>query len=85
MSQLKDPRELFKRFYNLEREVLDAKELQKELKEEFTASEYNSGGLESKYVGKIIKAAKAQAKQDDLKTKVKDPQELDQIISELGV
>lgn len=83
-EQLKDPAELFRRAYNLEREVLDAKELQKELKAEFMYDkELNTGGLEKKYTAKVIKAAKAKAKNDNLKQKAADLEELESIIEEL--
>lgn len=76
--------DLFKRMYNLEREVLDAKELQKELKDEFAFhKEFNPSGIDKKLVAKVMKAAKAKAGQDDLKGKASELQELDELITEL--
>jgi len=84
IEQLKNPADLFKRAYNLEREVLDAKELQKELKAEFAYDkDVNVGGLEKKYVAKVIKAAKSHAKQDNLKEKADELLEINEIINEL--
>lgn len=76
--------ELFKRTYNLEQEVIQAKELQKDLKDEFTYHrELNTSGLDKDVVKKVIRAAKAKASQDDLKTKAAELVEIDEIISEL--
>lgn len=76
--------ELFKRTYNLEQEVIQAKELQKDLKDEFTYhKELNTSGLNKDIVKKVIRAAKAKASQDDLKTKAAELVEIDEIISEL--
>lgn len=77
-------RELFNRTYNLEQEIVQAKELQKELKGEFEYhKELNSSGLEKEVVKKVQKAAVAKAKQDQLEKKANDLLELNEIISEL--
>ena len=77
-------RDLFSRTYNLEQEVVQAKELQKELKGEFEYhKENNTSGLEKEVVKKVMKAAVAKAKQDQLQQKANDLLELNQIISEL--
>lgn len=76
--------DLFRRTYNLEQEVIQAKELQKDLKDEFTYhKELNTSGLDKDVVKKVIRAAKAKASQDDLKTKAAELVEIDEIISEL--
>lgn len=77
-------RDLFNRTYNLEQEVVQAKELQKELKGEFEYhKEMNTSGLEKEIVKKVMKAAVAKAKQDQLEQKPNDLLELNEIISEL--
>ncbi len=77
-------RDLFNRTYNLEQEVVQAKELQKELKGEFEYhKEMNTSGLEKEIVKKVMKAAVAKAKQDQLEQKANDLLELNEIISEL--
>lgn len=76
----KDPKELFQRYYNLEREVLDAKEFQKELKTEYRQSEDNPNGLDKDEVNKIIKAAVSHAKNDNLKEKMGELQEIDSLV-----
>ncbi len=77
-------RDLFNRTYNLEQEVVQAKELQKELKGEFEYhKELNTSGLEKEIVKKVMKAAVAKAKQDQLEQKANDLLELNEIISEL--
>lgn len=76
---------LFQRTYNLEQEVIQAKELQKELKEEFEYhKEFNTGGLPKDQVKKVMFAAKSKAKQDNLKQKVEDLLEIDALIDELS-
>lgn len=83
-SEKQMKQDLFKRTYNLEQEVIQAKELQKELKGEFEFhKELNVNGLDKKLVAKIIKAAKAKASQDDLKAKSEELLEIDSIIDEL--
>ena len=77
-------RDLFNRTYNLEQEVVQAKELQKELKGEFEYhKELNTSGLEKEIVKKVMKAAVAKAKQDQLEQKANDLLELNELISEL--
>lgn len=77
-------RDLFNRTYNLEQEIVQAKELQKELKGEFEYhKEMNTSGLEKEIVKKVMKAAVAKAKQDQLEQKANDLLELNEIISEL--
>lgn len=76
----KDPKELFQRYYNLEREVLDAKEFQKELKTEYRQSEDNPKGLDKDEVNKIIKAVVSHAKNDNLKEKMGELQEIDSLV-----
>lgn len=75
---------LFARTYNLEQEVIEAKELQKELKAEFQYDkDVNTNGLPKDVVKKVMKAAVAKAKQNNLKEKAEELQELDSIIEEL--
>ena len=77
-------RDLFNRTYNLEQEIVQAKELQKELKGEFEYhKEMNTSGLEKEIVKKVMKAAVAKAKQDQLEQKANDLLELNELISEL--
>ena len=77
-------RDLFNRTYNLEQEIVQAKELQKELKGEFEYhKEMNTSGLEKDVVKKVMKAAVAKAKQDQLEQKANDLLELNELISEL--
>lgn len=77
-------RDLFNRTYNLEQEIVQAKELQKELKGEFEYhKELNTSGLEKEIVKKVMKAAVAKAKQDQLEQKANDLLELNELISEL--
>ena len=77
--------ELFKRTYNLEQEVIQAKELQKDLKDEFTYhKEFCVDGLKKEDVAKIMKAARAKVKQDDLKQKAEELLEIDSLIDEYG-
>ena len=62
---------LFDRAINVEREILALQEDLKELKSEFTYhQEHNTQGLDKEEVGKVMKAAKAAAKQDDLEAKI---------------
>lgn len=80
MTQLKDPKELYDRTYQLEQELLTLKEDLKELKGEFVYhKEYNPGGLEKDVVVKTMKAAKAKAAQDNLKEKIDELQEIEEI------
>lgn len=84
MSEKEMKQDLFKRTYNLEQEVIQAKELQKELKGEFSFDkEFNTNGLDKKLVAKVMKAAQAKAKQDDLKGKSDVLLEIEALIEEL--
>lgn len=77
-------KELFARTYNLEQEIVQAKELQKELKSEFTYHrELNTTGLEKEEVARVMKAAQAKAKQDNLKEKAEELLAVDALIEEL--
>lgn len=83
VSQQEMKIDLFKRTYNLEQEVIQAKELQKELKNEFEYhKEFNTNGLDKEDVKKIMRAAKAKASQDDLKAKSEELLEIDALIEE---
>ena len=85
MSQPKDPQALFNRTYQLEQELLTLKEDLAELKGEFVFhKEYNSGGLDKDTVKKVMKAAKARAKQDDIKKRIGELEELETIMEKLG-
>lgn len=71
---------LFDRAYQLEQEILTLTEDLKELKGEFVYhKEYNTQGYDKKEVEKIMKAAKAKVKQDDLKAKAEELNEIQQI------
>lgn len=84
MSEKEMKQALFTRFYNLEQEVIQAKELQKELKGEFTFDkEFNTNGLHKDVVKKVIKAAQAKAKQNKLKEMAEELLEIDSLIEEL--
>lgn len=64
-------KQLFDRAINVEREILALQEDLKELKGEFTYhQEHNTQGLDKEEVVKVMKAAKAAAKQDDLEAKI---------------
>ena len=78
-------KELFQRIFELECEVLDAQEIQKEVKADYTyCKDTNVNGLEKEDVAKIIKAAKAHAKQVNMKEKIEELSELDSIVEELS-
>lgn len=80
MTQLKDPKSLYDRTYQLEQELLTLKEGLKELKGEFVYhKEYNQGGLEKDVVVKTMKAARAKAAQDNLKEKIEELEEIEEI------
>lgn len=84
VSEKEMKKNLFQRTYNLEQEVIQAKELQKELKGEFTYdSEFNTNGLNKDVVKKVMQAAVAKAKQNNLKEKAEELIEIDQLIEEL--
>ena len=81
---MKDRKELFRRAYNLEQEIVQAQELLKDLKAEFAYDkEFNSDGLPKKDVAKVLKAAKAKAAQNNLKEKAEELLEVDALIEEL--
>lgn len=80
-----EKKELFERAFNLETEILEAQELLKELKGEFTYHEEdNPKGLHKDDVADVLKAAKAHAKQNDLKEKIEELQAIDTIIEEFS-
>jgi uncharacterized protein (UPF0335 family) len=77
---MKDKQNLYSRAYQLAQEIITLQEDLKELKGEFSYDkEYNSDGFDKKEVTKIIKAAVAKAKADDLKTKAEELNELQEI------
>ena len=77
---MKDKQNLYSRAYQLAQEIITLQEDLKELKGEFSyAKEYNTDGFDKKEVSKIIKAAVAKAKEDDLKTKADELNELQEI------
>lgn len=81
LLNLDKKRELFKRAYNLESEIVQAQELLAELKEEFSFNkEFNVQGLDKKEVAKILKASKSKAKQDNLKEKAEGLLEIDALV-----
>jgi len=64
---------LFDRAITIEREILSLQEDLKELKGEFTYhQDHNTQGLDKDEVAKVMKAAKAAAKQDDLEAKIEE-------------
>ena len=66
-------KELFDRALNVEREILALQQDLKELKSEFTYhQDHNTQGLDKEEVGKVMKAAKAAAKEDDLDAKIEE-------------
>ena len=66
-------KQLFDRAIAVEREILALQEDLKELKYEFTYhQEHNTQGLDKEEVTKVMKAAKAAAKQDDLEAKIEE-------------
>lgn len=77
---MKNKQSLFDRSYQLEQEILTLQEDLKELKSEFTYhKEFNSLGFDKEEVAKIQKAAKAKVKQDDLKKKAEELNEIQEI------
>lgn len=77
---MKDKQNLYSRAYQLAQEIITLQEDLKELKGEFSYDkEYNTDGFDKKEVTKIIKAAVAKAKADDLKTKAEELNELQEI------
>lgn len=64
---------LFDRAINVEREILALQEDLKELKSEFTYhQDHNTQGFDKEEVVKVMKAAKAAAKEDDLEAKIQE-------------
>ena len=85
MSEQQMKQELFKKAYGYETEIIDAQEFLKELKAEYTYdSDTNTDGLSKDVVAKTLKAAKAFAKQNNLKEKAEELMELDTLIEELS-
>jgi uncharacterized protein (UPF0335 family) len=79
-NQMKNKQNLYSRAYQLTQEIITLQEDLKELKGEFSYDkEYNTDGFDKKDVSKIIKAAVAKAKADDLKTKAEELNELQEI------
>ena len=77
---MKDKQNLYSRAYQLAQEIITLQEDLKELVTEFAYDkEYNTEGFDKKDVKKIIKAAVARAKEDDLKTKADELNELQEI------
>lgn len=77
-------KEYFDRNYALECEVLNNKEDQKYLRDEFLYhKDTNPEGLSKEELGKIGKASKAKAASDNLKEKSAELLEIDGIITEL--
>lgn len=77
---MKEKQSLYSRAYQLAQEIITLQEDLKGLVEEFAYhKEYNTEGYDKKEVKKIIKAAVAKAKEDDLKTKAEELNELQEI------
>lgn len=72
--------ELFQRTYNLESEINMLMEDLRELRSEFTYhAEHNASGLDKDEVKKIMKAAKAKVKMDNLREKADELNEIAEI------
>lgn len=77
---MKEKQNLWDRAYQLAQEAITNKEDVKELVGEFTYDkEYNTDGFDKVEVKNIVKAAQAQAKQDNLAEKVEELNKLQQI------
>jgi len=77
---MKERQALYSRAYQLAQEAITNKEDVKELAGEFTYDkEYNTDGFDKAEVKNIVKAAQAQAKQDNLAEKVEELNKLQQI------
>jgi len=64
---------LFDRAITVERDILALQEDLKELKGEFTYhQDHNTQGIDKDEVTKVMKAAKAAAKEDDLEAKIEE-------------
>lgn len=76
-------KQLFDRAINVERDILALQQDLKELKSEFTYhQDHNTQGLDKEEVGKVMKAAKAAAKEDDLDAKIEELQYINTFIGE---
>ena len=77
---MKELQSLYSRAYQLAQEIITLQEDLKELAGEFSYDkEYNSDGFDKKEVAKIVKAAVAKAKADDLQGKADVLKELQDI------
>ena len=77
---MKELQSLYSRTYQLAQEIITLQEDLKELAGEFTYDkEYNTDGFDKKEVAKIVKAAVAKAKADDLQGKAEVLKELQDI------
>lgn len=77
---MKERQSLYSRAYQLAQEAITNKEDVKELVGEFSYDkEYNTDGFDKTEVKNIVKAAQAQAKQDNLAEKVEELNKLQQI------
>ena len=77
---MKERQSIFDRSYQLEQEIFTLQEDLKELKGEYTYhKEYCVDGFDKEEVAKIMKAAKAKVKQDDLLAKAEELNEIQQI------
>ena len=77
---MKEKQDLYKRAYQLSQEIIMLQEDLKELAGEYTYhKEYNTDGYDKSEVKKIVKAAQAKAKSDDLKAKAEELEELQEI------
>jgi hypothetical protein len=77
---MKERQSLYSRAYQLAQEAITNKEDVKELVGEFSYDkEYNTDGFDKAEVKNIVKAAQAQAKQDNLAEKVEELNKLQQI------
>ena len=77
---MKELQSLYSRAYQLTQEIITLQEDLKELAGEFSYDkEYNNDGFDKKEVAKIIKAAVAKAKTDDLQGKAAVLKELQDI------
>lgn len=77
---MKERQSLYNRTYQLAQEIITLQEDLKELKGEFTYEEnYNNDGFDKKEVSDIMKAAKAKAKEDDLKGKADELNKLQEL------
>lgn len=71
------PQDLYNRAINIEREILLLQEDLKEVRSEFTYhKDENTNGLDKEEVVKIMKAARASAKEDDLAGKAAELSEI---------